>query len=127
MSAERLRHLLQMLGEREREIVALRFGADLSGAEIADLTGLSLANVQQILSRSLKRLRALLEDADPGGRGAPLASLCPRERDVVPDLDPQCLLADQVHRNLEYLCRLYSSACERQPARLGALLYGRDA
>lgn len=49
------------LGEREREVLALRFGADLSGAEIAKLTGLSLANVQQITSRSLRRLRSELE------------------------------------------------------------------
>jgi RNA polymerase sigma factor (sigma-70 family) len=48
------------LSEREREIIALRFGADLRGPEIAELTGLSLANVQQILSRSLRKLRAAL-------------------------------------------------------------------
>jgi RNA polymerase sigma factor (sigma-70 family) len=52
---------LMLLPEREREIIALRFGGDLSGPEIAALTGLSLANVQQILSRSLRRLRADLE------------------------------------------------------------------
>lgn len=55
---------LQQLGEREREVIALRFGADLSGPDIAEMTGLSLANVQQILSRSLRRLRSLLETAD---------------------------------------------------------------
>jgi RNA polymerase sigma factor (sigma-70 family) len=48
------------LGERERELIALRFGGDLTGPEIAELTGLSLANVQQILSRSLRKLRAEL-------------------------------------------------------------------
>lgn len=52
---------LQTLSERDREIVGLRFGADLTGPEIAELTGLTLANVQQILSRSLRRLRAELE------------------------------------------------------------------
>jgi RNA polymerase sigma factor (sigma-70 family) len=52
---------LGTLGNRERELIALRFGGDLTGPEIAELTGLSLANVQQILSRSLRRLRALLE------------------------------------------------------------------
>ena len=54
---------LEQLSDREREIIALRFGADLSGAEIAVLTGLSLANVQQITSRSLRKLRALMEPA----------------------------------------------------------------
>jgi RNA polymerase sigma factor (sigma-70 family) len=53
---------LAELGDREREIIALRFGGDLTGPEIASLTGLSLANVQQILSRSLRRLRARLEE-----------------------------------------------------------------
>lgn len=56
---------LGQLGEREREIIALRFGGDLSGPEIAELTGLTLANVQQILSRSLRRLRTLLEERQP--------------------------------------------------------------
>jgi RNA polymerase sigma factor (sigma-70 family) len=52
---------LGILDERERELLALRFGGDLSGAEIADLTELSVANVQQILSRTLRKLRAHLE------------------------------------------------------------------
>jgi RNA polymerase sigma-70 factor (ECF subfamily) len=56
---------LEQLQPREREIIALRFGGDLSGPEIAELTGLSLANVQQILSRSLRRLRAELEKSEP--------------------------------------------------------------
>jgi RNA polymerase sigma-70 factor (ECF subfamily) len=51
---------LEELGERDRQLIALRFGGDLSGPEIAELTGLSLANVQQILSRSLRRMRARL-------------------------------------------------------------------
>jgi RNA polymerase sigma-70 factor (ECF subfamily) len=52
-----------VLGDREREIIALRFGADLPASEIATLTGLTLANVQQILSRSLRRLRSELDGA----------------------------------------------------------------
>ncbi len=52
---------LASLGERERELIGLRYGADLSGPQIAALTGLSVANVQQILSRTLRRLRAELK------------------------------------------------------------------
>jgi RNA polymerase sigma-70 factor (ECF subfamily) len=52
---------LATLGRRDREVIALRFGGDLTGPEIADLLGLSLANVQQIVSRSLRKLRAELE------------------------------------------------------------------
>jgi RNA polymerase sigma-70 factor (ECF subfamily) len=48
---------LASLVPRDRQIVALRYGGDLSGPEIAEATGLTLANVQQILSRSLRRLR----------------------------------------------------------------------
>jgi DNA-directed RNA polymerase specialized sigma subunit len=42
-------------------VLALRFGGDLTGPEIAALLDLSLANVQQIVSRSLRTLRGLLE------------------------------------------------------------------
>jgi RNA polymerase sigma-70 factor, ECF subfamily len=56
------------LATREREVLGLRFGADLSGPEIADVMGLSVGNVQQILSRTLRRLRADLTDLDEGER-----------------------------------------------------------
>ncbi len=52
---------LSALSDRDQEVVALRFGGDLTGPEIAALMNLQLANVQQILSRSLRRLRQLLE------------------------------------------------------------------
>ena len=53
------------LSEREREVIALRFGGDLDAAGIAHLLGLTPANVHQILSRSLRRLRAILEQDQP--------------------------------------------------------------
>lgn len=56
-----LARALDGLSPRERELLALRFGADMTGSEIAAATGLSLANVQQILSRTLRRLRSELE------------------------------------------------------------------
>ena len=52
---------LEQLGQREREILALRYGADLPATEIAELTGLTAANVHQIVSRSLRKLRELAE------------------------------------------------------------------
>jgi RNA polymerase sigma-70 factor, ECF subfamily len=60
-----LERALASLGARERELVALRFGGGLTGPEIAAATGLSLANVQQILSRSLRRMRIAIEEAEP--------------------------------------------------------------
>ena len=56
-----LERAINGLSSRERELIAMRFGADLTGPEIAQLTGLTLANVQQILSRSLRRIRSRLE------------------------------------------------------------------
>jgi len=61
LSAE-LEAALRGLTTRDREIVALRFGADLTGPEIAEMLGLTLANVQQILSRSLRRLKGELDE-----------------------------------------------------------------
>jgi RNA polymerase sigma factor (sigma-70 family) len=57
LDADELRRWLGVLGERERQIVALRYGADLPANDIAEIVGTSSANVHQILSRSLKRLR----------------------------------------------------------------------
>jgi RNA polymerase sigma-70 factor (ECF subfamily) len=51
------RSMLADSGEREREVLALRYGADLSANEVAELLGLSSANVHQIASRALRRLR----------------------------------------------------------------------
>lgn len=59
--APELATALARLGERDREVLALRYGADLPGPDIAEVLDLSLANVQQILSRSLRKLRAELE------------------------------------------------------------------
>jgi len=56
-----LESALARLSERDRELIALRYGADLEGRAIAELTGLSLANVQQILSRARRQLRAALQ------------------------------------------------------------------
>jgi RNA polymerase sigma-70 factor (ECF subfamily) len=63
LAREELERLLSPLSPRDREVLALRFGADLDGAEIAELLDLTTANVHQILSRSLRRLREVA-DAD---------------------------------------------------------------
>jgi RNA polymerase sigma factor (sigma-70 family) len=54
------RALLEGSQPREREVLALRYGADLSANEVAELLGLSSANVHQIASRGLRRLRSEL-------------------------------------------------------------------
>lgn len=53
---------LRELAPREREVLAMRYGADLSAAEIAGMLELSEANVHQIASRAVKKLRLLAGD-----------------------------------------------------------------
>ena len=53
------------LGERDRELVALRYGADLTAAQIGELLDLSPNAVEVALHRALRRLRAELEAEAP--------------------------------------------------------------
>jgi RNA polymerase sigma-B factor len=50
------------LPQREREILYLRFGEDLTQTEIADRVGVSQMQVSRLLRRSLARLRELTDD-----------------------------------------------------------------
>ena len=52
---------LEMLPERERNIVRLRFYEDLTQAEIADLLGISQMHVSRLLAKAMGRLRTVLE------------------------------------------------------------------
>ena len=64
MHGERERLLLEAvarLQEREREVVALKFGGELSNAQIAEIMQLSPGNVGVILYRTMKQLRAMLD------------------------------------------------------------------
>jgi RNA polymerase sigma-70 factor (ECF subfamily) len=56
--AGRLRSLLASLPERERELLALKYGADATNRAIATLTGLSESNVGTILHRTVVSLRS---------------------------------------------------------------------
>jgi RNA polymerase sigma-B factor len=49
----------QHLPQRERQILYLRFGEDLTQTEIADRLGVSQMQVSRLLRRSLQRLRAM--------------------------------------------------------------------
>jgi RNA polymerase sigma-70 factor, ECF subfamily len=57
---------LSALRPREQEVLALRYGADLSTDEIASCLDLTPANVLQIASRALRRLRRHACDTEPG-------------------------------------------------------------
>ena len=54
---KRLQALLNGLDEREREITALKYGADLTHREIAQIMNLSETNVSTIASRVVSKLR----------------------------------------------------------------------
>lgn len=54
------RQALAALPRRQREVLTLRFLADLSDAEIADATGMSAGNVRSAASRGLATLRTTL-------------------------------------------------------------------
>jgi RNA polymerase sigma-70 factor (ECF subfamily) len=58
-----LSRLLDDLPERERELISLKFGADLNNREISTIMGLSESNVGTILSRVLQKLRERWEGA----------------------------------------------------------------
>jgi RNA polymerase sigma-B factor len=55
----------QRLPERERRILYLRYGKDLTQAEIAVRIGVSQMQVSRLLRKSVNRLRELIEDRQP--------------------------------------------------------------
>lgn len=55
---KRLSTLLARLADRDRELVALKYGAGLTNRTIAGLTGLTESNVGVLLHRALQTLRA---------------------------------------------------------------------
>jgi RNA polymerase sigma factor (sigma-70 family) len=57
---EELRHALELLPQRQREVLVLRFISELPDAEIAQATGLSLGGVRSASSRGIAALRTSL-------------------------------------------------------------------
>lgn len=56
--ASRLASLLAALTDRERELLAMKFGAEMTNRDIAAATGLSESNVGTIVHRAVQTLRA---------------------------------------------------------------------
>jgi RNA polymerase sigma-B factor len=56
-NAEMVQQLLEKLPERERQIVELRFFADKSQSEIAEMVGVSQMHVSRLLRRSFEAMR----------------------------------------------------------------------
>ncbi|MCC5952532.1 MAG: sigma-70 family RNA polymerase sigma factor [Acidimicrobiia bacterium] len=59
---EILTALMANLDEREREVLTLRFGAQLGQPQIAERLGLSQSYVSRLISRTVARLREQFED-----------------------------------------------------------------
>jgi RNA polymerase sigma-70 factor (ECF subfamily) len=55
--AARLVVVLQTLSDRDRDLIALKYGAEMSNRDIASATGLSESNVGTILHRAVQALR----------------------------------------------------------------------
>lgn len=57
-----IEEVLDRLSDREQQILYLRFFEDLTQAEIASIVGISQVHVSRVLSKSLERVRSLLQD-----------------------------------------------------------------
>jgi RNA polymerase sigma factor (sigma-70 family) len=65
---DEIQRALAGLSSEEREAIALRFGAELTVPEIAELLGESLTTMEGRVYRALRKLRAVLaEDRPPRG------------------------------------------------------------
>ena len=60
-----LHEAMALLDGRTRELLALRYGADLRAREIAELLGQRTNTVEVALHRALAQLRGILEDGPP--------------------------------------------------------------
>ena len=60
-AVQRLWGCLKLLSDRDREIIALRFGADIGNKGIAERLGLKERSVSVIILRALERLRGCQE------------------------------------------------------------------
>jgi len=56
---------LKKFPQREQDIVSLKFDAELTNGQIAQVMGLSEANVRVILFRTLRKLRELMKSSTP--------------------------------------------------------------
>jgi RNA polymerase sigma-70 factor (ECF subfamily) len=55
---------LAQLSAEQRRVIALRYGADLTEADIAQVLGLPIGTVKSRLNRARERLRELLKDEE---------------------------------------------------------------
>jgi RNA polymerase sigma-70 factor, ECF subfamily len=68
---------LSVLDERSRDLLALRYGADLSARQIATVLGLKTNAVEVALHRTLARVRRELEEQERADQDARVADPAP--------------------------------------------------
>jgi RNA polymerase sigma-70 factor, ECF subfamily len=61
---EEVRQALARLGSEQRQVIALRYGADLTEVDIAQVLGWPVGTVKSRLNRARERLRELLKDGE---------------------------------------------------------------
>src|SRR6185312_4097127 len=61
---ERVRKALAQLTAEQRRVIALRYGADLTEVDIAQISGWPVGTVKSRLNRARERLRVLLNDGE---------------------------------------------------------------
>jgi RNA polymerase sigma-70 factor, ECF subfamily len=66
---------LHRLGDRDQELIALRYGADLTAAQIANILGARTNSVEVALHRALERLRSLLDSDQPDAESVTVSRL----------------------------------------------------
>jgi RNA polymerase sigma-B factor len=59
-----LERMMSILSDREREILRLRFGEDLTQSEIGDRVGLSQMHISRLLRQAVARLREAAESSE---------------------------------------------------------------
>lgn len=58
---------LSQLTDKDRELLAMRYGADMKAAQIAQVLEQSTNSVEVALHRALRRLRDVLDESEPEG------------------------------------------------------------
>ena len=69
-----------MLGERDRELIALRYGADLTGRQIGEILDMSANAVDVAVHRAVERLRQALDSQGAHRNAVVVALRCDAKR-----------------------------------------------
>ena len=77
-----LQRAVRALEPRDRELIGLRYGADLTARQIGDLLEMRTNTVEVALLRALARLRVLMVDETPAPLDAGLRAELPGGRAV---------------------------------------------